>query len=126
MRQNQLALQKTRFGLVQFGITALTLTTAIVHLQLAATPDARGLNFLFMLNGVGYISLLLALYIPQTAAYHRIVRVLLMGYTALTIVLWAIITRPYDPADFPFKLVEILLIALLIVEDSQAHKHKNS
>jgi hypothetical protein len=72
---------------LRVGIVLLTLVTALIHLQLAF-PDP-----MFILNGLGYLALLAALYlpIPQLAPYRNIVRWVFIGYTALTLTLWLII-----------------------------------
>jgi hypothetical protein len=71
------------------GIAVLTLATAAIHLQLAF-PDPA-----FILNGLGYLTLLAALYlpIPRVARYQWVVRWVLVGYTALTIFLWILLGR---------------------------------
>ncbi len=99
---------------IRLGIIVLTLATATVHLYLGL----RGLP-LFVLNGLGYLALLAALYlpVPQLAPYRNAVRWVLVGYTALTIVLWLVITGGASNATgYIDKVVEVLLIALLVAE----------
>jgi len=99
---------------LRFGIVVLTLATAAVHLYLGF----QGLP-LFVLNGLGYLALLGALYlpIPQLAPYRNAARWALIGYAALTIVLWLIITLGISTAvGYLDKIVEVLLIALLLEE----------
>lgn len=93
------------------GIVLLTMATALIHLQLAF-PDPA-----FILNGLGYLTLLAALYlpIPRVARYRSIVRWALIGYTALTIFLW-ILLGARTPIGYIDKIIEILLILLLLVE----------
>lgn len=94
------------------GIIALTLTTAIIHLYLGSL----GLP-LFVLNGLGYLALLAALYlpIPRLASYQNAVRWVLVGYTALTVVLWLVITGGASTAiGYVDKMAEVLLIILLV------------
>ena len=96
------------------GIIVLTLTTAVIHLYLGSL----GLP-MFVLNGLGYLVLLAVLYapIPQLAPYKNVVRWALIGYTALTIVLWLVITRGNSTTlGYLDKLVELALIALLVLE----------
>ncbi len=76
---------------VRGEIIALALTTAIIHIVLAIPLTMVG----FYLNGLGYIGLVTALYLPQLRGYRHQIRWLLMGYTALTIVLWVILSQPY-------------------------------
>ena len=54
-----------------------------------------------------------ALYLPVLARYRRRIRCLLMGYTALTILLWAVIGRPYTTIGYVDKAVELVLLGLL-------------
>ncbi len=103
---------------VQVGIIIMTLITALFHLYLSTQPDSR-LRFWFFLNFVGYIVLLVALYLPQIRIEKRWLRYALITYAMLTIICWLILARPYDPNDIPIKLVEIVLICLLLVEDRQ-------
>ncbi|HZY65422.1 MAG TPA: hypothetical protein VFE21_06060 [Rubrobacteraceae bacterium] len=74
----------TTSRILQTGIIVLTLCTALIHLQLNF-PDP-----MFILNGLGYLALLAALYLPmsQLQDYRHLVRWTLVGYTALTIFLW--------------------------------------
>jgi hypothetical protein len=98
------------------GITALTLATAFIHLQLAF-PDP-----VFILNGLGYLTLLAALYLPvsRLARYRNAVRWVLVGYTALTIFLW-ILLGARTPIGYIDKAIEITLILLLLLEARRSH-----
>jgi hypothetical protein len=93
------------------GVVLLTLGTAVIHLQLAF-PDPA-----FILNGLGYLALLAALYlpIPQLARYRNAVRWVLIGYTALTILLW-ILFGARTPIGYTAVTIEVALIALLLLE----------
>jgi hypothetical protein len=93
------------------GIVLLTLATALIHLQLAF-PDPA-----FILNGLGYLALLAALYlpIPQVARYRNAVRWVLIGYTALTIFLW-ILFGARTAIGYTAVAIETALIALLLLE----------
>ena len=93
------------------GIVLLTLATALIHLQLAF-PDPA-----FILNGLGYLALLAALYlpIPQLARYRNTVRLVLIGYTALTILLW-ILFGARTPIGYTAVTIEVALIVLLLLE----------
>lgn len=102
---------------VRVGIIILTIATALIHFRQAflfPTPDP-----LFLLNGVGYIGLLAALYlpIPKLAGYKKVIRLVLIGYTALTIILWFVITGGYGASiAYADKVIEAVLIALLLLE----------
>lgn len=78
------------------------------------------LNFpdpVFILNGLGYLALLAALYlpIPQLVPYRHIVRWALVGYTALTVLLWLAIGLR-TPLGYITTADEVVLILLLLLE----------
>jgi len=99
------------------GIVLLTLATALIHLQLNF-PDP-----VFILNGLGYLALLAALYLPvgRVARYRNIVRWVLMGYTALTIFLWVLFGARI-PIGYIDKAIEIALILLLLLEARRSRR----
>mgnify|MGYP005845166779 CR=1 FL=1 len=107
--------QSQQFGLLQVGIILLALATAMMHFLLIF-PDV-----LFILNALGYVALLAALYlpIPFLVGYRRWSRWALLGYTALTVVLWAAIGQR-DLYAYTNKLIELVLIVLLWLEGRQA------
>ena len=89
----------------------LTLGTALIHLSLNF-PDLG-----FMLNGLGYLTLLAALClpVPQVARHRDIVRWVLIGYAALTILLW-ILLGDRTAIGYTAKAIEVALITLLLLE----------
>jgi hypothetical protein len=101
--------QTTTHGALRAGIAVLTLATALIHLQLNF-PDP-----MFILNGLGYLALLAALFLPSLARYRGLVRWALIGYTALTILLWLLLGAR-TPIGYMDKVIEIVLIALLLIE----------
>ena len=107
MKQNTTA----RFGPLQLGIIALTLATALIHFTLVFPSP------LFILNGLGYLALLAALYAPVSALapYRSLARWALLGYTALTVILWLAIGLR-APIGYINKAIEVALIALLLLE----------
>ena len=96
---------------LRVGIVALTLGTALIHLSLNF-PDLG-----FMLNGLGYLTLLAALClpVPQVARHQDIVRWVLIGYAALTILLW-ILLGDRTAIGYTAKAIEVALITLLLLE----------
>jgi hypothetical protein len=98
-------------AVLRVGIVALTLGTALIHLSLNF-PDLG-----FMLNGLGYLTLLAALYlpVPQVARHRDIVRWVLIGYAALTILLW-ILLGDRTAIGYTAKAIEVALITLLLLE----------
>jgi len=98
----------------RYGIMLATLATAILHLSLF--PDIG-----FTLNGLGYLGLLGAYFlpIPFFQERHRLVWWALVGYTVLTIVLWAILGNlqfvpgTSSATGYYAKTAEIILLAFL-------------
>lgn len=103
---------------MRYVIIALTLATALIHISLGGP--------LFILNGVGYIALLAALYwIPQTAAYRKEIRYAFIGYTAITIGAYFLMNSPQDwlnTVGILTKVVELSLLVLLWREGQPAKK----
>ncbi len=96
-----------------YGIIVLTLATALIHLILGfRVPDT-----LFILNGLGYIALLIGLYfVPQLAGMRSLIRWAFILYTAVTIILFFV----FQGADafssvlgLVTKVIELALIVLL-------------
>jgi hypothetical protein len=110
-----IAQRNSSIPLIRLGIIVLTFGTALTHLSLNF-PDP-----IFILNGLGYLGLLGALYlpIPQLVPYRRAIRWLFIAYTALTILLWVAFG---DDSTIAYinKINEILLITLLVLEDRRA------
>jgi hypothetical protein len=104
------------------GIFLLTLATAAIHLYLALTAVAyMGFNFgvmLFILNGLGYLTLLAALQlpIPQLARFRSAARWALITFAALTIVLFFLMAPEYTIVGYVDKAIEVALIALLLAD----------
>lgn len=98
----------------RLAVILLTISTALTHISLLF-PD-----LIFILNGLGYLGLLGALYLPiaPLAPYRQLVRRLLIGYTALSVLLWLAFGLR-EPIGYINKLNELLLIALLVWEDRQ-------
>ena len=101
-------------GPVQVGVVLLALATAIIHIVLALPTNL----IMFYLNGAGYIGLTAALYLPQLAVYRRRLRWALIGYTAITIVGWAVVGERSLIAYLD-KLIEVALIGLIAIEVRQ-------
>jgi hypothetical protein len=104
---------------IEGSIIVLTILTAIVHFFLAfdGGMPMGTLSILFLLNGIGYLALLTALYLPSFSSIQPVVRWVFIAYTALTIVLWVIITHAsFDPFEYIDKLSEFSLVILLLIE----------
>jgi hypothetical protein len=106
---------KVQIGSLQIGIIVLTLATALIHLTLVFPSP------LFILNGLGYLALLAALFLPmpQLSGYHSQLRWVLMAYALLTIVLWVIMGSRI-PLAYVTKVIEVVLIVLLWLDSQQA------
>ena len=96
---------------VRIGVVVLTVITAIVHLSLLF-PDP-----VFILNGLGYLTLLAALClpIPWLGPYRRVVRLTLIGYATLTILLWVAIGER-SLLGYSTTADEVALVILLLLE----------
>ena len=103
----------SNFNNLSYVIIILTLLTAGIHLFLGLTlPDT-----LFILNGLGYIALLIGLYfVPQLAGMRKWIRWVFILYTAVTIILFFV----FQGADafssvlgLVTKVIELALIVLL-------------
>lgn len=101
---------------LRIGVVVLASGTAIIHLYLGLSGFP-----LFVLNGLGYLALVAALYlpVPRLARYRNAVRWALIGYTALTIVLWLLVGAR-TPIGYADKLIEVALITLLLIEGRRA------
>ncbi len=104
--------ERTKFGPVQIGIILLTLATAAIHFSLLF-PDP-----IFIMNGLGYLALLAAYFLPLPIAKDnpRLVRWVFLGFTVVTIIAWAAIGDKSWPAGalgYITKLIEIVLLVLL-------------
>jgi len=124
-----------KLSIKQYGILLLGLFTAIVHLIAAfdkilfpESPDP-----LFILNGLGYLGLLVAYFAPIKffQEWHKLVWRVLFGYVILTIVAWLVIWVGFsvirDGIPFfshdslygvPSKIAETIMLILLWSDES--------
>lgn len=104
-----------------YGIILSTLATALLHLSLFPRmgPDP------IALNGLGYLALLGAYFlpIPFFQQKHGLVWWALMGYTVLTFILWVIMGDKTFTFDFSnaaigyyAKAAELFLIGFLLAD----------
>ena len=117
----------------QYAIVLLAVFTAILHLVAAFDktlfPDSP--DPLFILNGLGYLGLLGAYFLPIKFFQdrHKLVWQVLFGYVILTIVAWVVIWVglnvikdgvPFFSHDsiygVPAKIAEVALLGLLWTE----------
>ncbi len=110
------------FGPLQIGIIILTLAAAAAHFYDAAiAPEIR---VLFTLNGLGWLVLLAAHYLPlpALAAHQRLTRWALLGYAALNVAaffIWNLIRNEWTPLGWITTALEVVLIGLLWLEDRE-------
>lgn len=112
---------RTHLGLIQIGIIILTLATAFIHLYLSIKIMASGMSgTLFILNGLGYLALLAGLFLPLPVIknYRPLLRILLIIFTLVTIIAWAVIGMR-STWGYVDKAVEVLLVVLLWLDRSR-------
>lgn len=112
---------QTRTGWVQIGIVITAVITAMIHLYLGIKFS----DILFILNGVGYLALLIALFVqvPIAQKSRSLIRWVLMGFTAITIIAWLVMGDKSWPAGalgYVDKLVEVILLALLWMDRNRS------
>lgn len=102
-------------NVVRGAIVVLTVTTAVVHLYLSQTAGVA-----FLLNGLGYIALMLALLIklPFLVEREQLVHYAYIAFTVVTILAWVAIGQkslsdPLGPIGYTTKAIELLLIGAL-------------
>jgi hypothetical protein len=79
------------------------------------------LPILFLINGIGYLLLGTALYLPALSQYRRIVRWLLIIFAATTFVLYFLLNGfRLTPIAVIDKVAELTLIVLLLVDRRQS------
>ena len=110
---------KAQIGELQILIILVTLFTAAVHLYLGQL----WLDPMFILNGLGYLGLLGALFlpIPIIKEYRSVWRWLLAGFAALTIVLYFVVNGlGITTLGMATKVAEVVLIVLLVLDSRKA------
>ena len=152
---SEISLRRTipHLGPLQITIVLLALVTGLVHLYRALLmtflagprpghvpgppPGSLGgpsplmqlvftaLPVLFYLNFIGYIVLAGALYLPALVRYQRVIRWILIFYTAITILAWYLITHAQpNLIAYIDKPIELTLIILLLIDDRQTQLSK--
>ena len=129
-----------RLGLLPVVIFVLTAYAAIYHFYLAyslfewmasgakAAPGVQMFEILFILNGLGYLALVSALSLSAFQQVRRITGFLLIGYTALTMLLWYLLGNRSTEGlmDYAVNIVEGVLLVLLLVkswQERQGRRH---
>ena len=98
-------------------LIAAVLVTAVIHLGLGSDFLVNIGDIMFLLNGLGYIGLAALFLIPiaRLKPYHETIRWVLVGFTALTILLWVIFGMR-NLEGYVAKLAEVAIIVVLIVD----------
>lgn len=104
-------MNRNDLGALQIAIILLAAATAVIHLALGIPVPL----WMFILNGIGYLVLVAALYLPQFSSYKPIIRWILIGYTAVTIIGW-VVFGARNTIAYIDKVIELALIVLLVVE----------
>jgi hypothetical protein len=111
------------------GIILATLVTAFLHIYAAFAlypPPQFSPDPIFTLNGLGYLGLLGAYFlpIPFFIKRHKLVWWALGGYAILTIILWVIIgdknlSTLTGQVGIAAKTAEVLLVGFLLSDRSR-------
>lgn len=116
-------------------ISILTMITAVIHLFLGingglSLDPSDGLNILFVLNGVGYIYLLVAVFWRPNFLKDQnpLLRRVFIAYVGLTIVLYFVVNIPQyglvstltSPLGIFTKIVEVLLLIGILLSKKAA------
>ncbi len=105
------------------GIVVLAVATALIHLLLGISlgpPSTRPFPLLFYLNALGYLVLITALYVPLLHPVQREIRWVFIVYAILTIVLWFLLAPAHTPLGYSDKVIEVVLVTLLIVDERRS------
>jgi len=101
-------------------IIVTAVVTALVHLALGLAGIFGGapgaLSYLFVLNGLGYLALLAALFVPNVPVFannRALAHYLMIAYAALTFVLYFMLNgfSHLGAAAIVAKLAELILMA---------------
>lgn len=111
-----------KFNGRHYGIILSNLATAFLHITLF--PD-----IMFTLNGVGYLGLLGAYFLPISffQQKHRFVWWAMAGYTLLTIVLWVVmgdknfVPATHSATGYYAKIAEVILLVFLWADKPKAY-----
>jgi hypothetical protein len=143
-------------GILQIATIVLVVITASIHLQRGISMSMGGfgggapgrppggpgsgppggsilqwiplpLSTLFIINGIGYLVLVIALYLPPLARFQRIIRWLLIIYAATTFILYFLVNGFHlQTISIIDKVAEIALIILLLIDDRQSVRYGRS
>ncbi len=104
-----------QIGALQVAITVCLLATTFINLYVSALPY-ESKRFWFLLNGLAYLSLLTAFFLPRLAPRHHMISFLLMGYALLSVVLWFVIGQPDQIIGYITNAIGLVLAVLAFYE----------
>ena len=112
-------------ALVDYAIIVLSVVAGVLHLIVGVDGD-----WLLLLNGVGFLGLLLLLYLPLAIVdrFRKPVALVIIAYTLVTIVGYFITHDHVDNLGLGSKAVEVLLIATIgwsLLRGTLAHSTLN-
>ncbi len=126
MSQAGTDVSRLRIQPLEVAISALTGATGFLHLSLSLdspAPVRFPLPGLFLLNGIGFLVLIMLLYLPALHPYQRALRWLLILYTVATLLCW--VAFGFRNALGYLALgIELALLALLLLEEWQAIRQR--
>lgn len=115
-----------KLNVKRVGIILTDLATAALHLFSAFAlypPPQLSPDPMFTLNGLGYLGLLGAYFLPISffQKRHKLVWWVLVGYTFLTIILWAILgdmnfASLAGRVGLSAKIAEVVLLVCLYLD----------
>jgi hypothetical protein len=107
-----------QFTPIRIGIIALTVATAAIHLILAFAFPNPMFTTMFVLNGLGYLLLLAAYFLPQFDRDHNLVRWLLIAFASVTVIGYFVFNAGnfMNPVGLIDKVIEVALIVLLFLD----------
>ena len=109
-----------KLSFAKIGIIVTALATALLHLSLLPSFGADPIA----LNGLGYLGLLGAYFLPIQIFQknHKLVWWGMLGYTALTIILWVVmgdksfVAGTSSAIGYYAKIAEVFLIGFLLAD----------
>jgi hypothetical protein len=98
--------------LLRFLILVLGLITAVIH---AVVLNLQSLNWLMLLNGLGFLVLTAAIFFEPSflTEQRKLIIYLLIAYTLVTILGFFFLNSSYGPLGIIAKIDEALLIIAL-------------
>ncbi len=108
--------RKQRFSLKKVLIIFMTVLTAGIHFSL--NFGMGKVDPLFTLNGLGYLGLLSFYLFPPKFLfkYDQWIRILFLGFTLVTIILWVFLGKPFTTIGYIDKFLEMILVVLLVID----------